>query len=333
MTNESVVVTHEGKSYTVREGMANYKNLCKALRDKEWEKVPGYLTIATTITQWSNDKFKIHETGEVTYNDSTLPRSFGARIAKMAADGEDPTPLFKFHERLLRNPSKRSVDQLWPFLEKVGIPLTKDGCFLAYKGVGSDYMDHHSGTICNKPGTLVKLPRNSISDDPREACHFGLHVGNDRYARSFAGNGKLMVCKVNPEHVVCVPYDSSQEKMRVCEYYVIGVHGSELPDTVYGGDEADEKPDAPGTETTVTKARMKSSKGEKKKPAATVIHKKKPQNNDFSSYKNLDVTKLMELSLDELRKYATYGLEIVGASKIPGGKTMLIKKILKARVD
>ncbi len=45
----------------------------------------------------------------------------------------------------------------------------------------------------------------------------------------------------------------------------------------------------------------------------------------------MDAQKLLEFSLDELRKYATYGLEIVGASKIAGGKTALVGKILKTR--
>jgi hypothetical protein len=39
----------------------------------------------------------------------------------------------------------------------------------------------------------------------------------------------------------------------------------------------------------------------------------------------------MEFSLDDLRRYATYGMEMVGASKVPGGKSALISKILELR--
>lgn len=51
----------------------------------------------------------------------------------------------------------------------------------------------------------------------------------------------------------------------------------------------------------------------------------------FDKFKNMDAQKLLELSLDDLRQYATYGLEIVGASKVAGGKTALVGKIIKVR--
>lgn len=327
-TAESLVVIYNGKTYTVKEGSPNFNNLRKALKDQDWDKVPDYLTVASSLTMWSNAKFKITESGEVTFEGEAVPRDFARRIVAMATEGENPTPLFKFYERLQRNPSKRSVDQLWPFLSKVGIPITKDGCFLAYKGVDSQFMDVHSGSISNRPGTTVKLPRNSVSDDPKEACHFGLHVGAKRYASGFGDT--VVVCKVDPEHVVCVPYDSNQEKMRTCEYKVIGLDGQDLPDTVF--DESEGKETEPEDEKVAEVVKTKQVKSkEKNKPPATVTTRTKPAGRSFDEFKKLDPGELLKKSIDELRKYATYGLEIIGASKIPGGKTALVKKILKAR--
>lgn len=339
LTTESAVVIYNDRTYTVKEGSPNFNNLRNALKNQDWDKVPDYLTVTSSITQWSNSKFCISENGDVTFEGNEVPRDFGKRIVAMATNGEDPTPLFKFYERLQRNPSKRSVDQLWPFLSKTGIPITKDGCFLAYKGVSSDFMDKHTGTISNKPGTTVKLPRNSVSDDPKEACHFGLHVGAKKYAAGFGET--VVICKVDPQHVVCVPYDHQQEKMRTCEYYVMGIDGQNLPDTVFDEEDIPEASEKNNDESEIDDVdeeevaevvKVTKVKSEKEgKPAATVTTRTKPKKKAFEAFKKLDTGDLMKKSIEDLRKYATYGLEIIGASKIPGGKTALVKKILKAR--
>lgn len=327
ITNESITVIHDGRAHTVREGQAQFKLLRHAIQNEQWDEIPKFFSVKSALSQWSNDKFKFDDNGSISYNGEPVPYDFGKKIISMATNGEDPTPLFKFYERLQRNPSSRSVDQLWAFLSKLSIPLTKTGCFLAYKGVRSDYMDRHSGTICNKPGTTITLPRNSISDDPREPCHFGLHVGAWDYASDFAGSGgKLVICEVDPEFVVCVPYDSGYEKMRVCQYKVIGEAGDALRDNVYDIDEVEETKEE--DKAAIVEKTINSAKG---KPAAQLEIRTKPEKKNFDKYKKWDVSKLLELSIDELRKYATYGLNIVGASKIRGGKTTLVKKILKVR--
>jgi hypothetical protein len=179
------------------------------------------------------------EDGQFTYNGASLPTELNQRVIKMATAGDDPTALFNFWERLQKNPSKRSVDQLFSFLSHQGIPFEKDGTFLAYKGVRSDLKDAHSGKFDNSPGNVHEMPRNQISDDPNHACHEGFHVGALAYASGFSQ--RVVICRVDPEHVVCVPYDASAQKMRVCKYEVIGFHnGQELSSTVHTEPEYDE---------------------------------------------------------------------------------------------
>lgn len=350
-TTESITVVWEGVSHTVKKGTTNFEPLRRALQEKRWDDVPKHLTVEESLSNWSDKKFKIGN-NQVTYQGVPVPHSFGRRVLMMATKGESVTPLLMFYERLQRNPSKRSVDQLWDFLDHMKIPLTKDGCFLAYKGVRDDFKDVHSGKIDNKPGNTVELPRNSISDDPREACHFGLHVGAESYATGFGKT--VVVCKVDPEHVVCVPYDHSHQKMRVCKYVVIGIAGGELSSTLDDRDEEnwvegegqsqeDERNEIPDTEeeedeesdkpvvVEKEKATVTKVKSDKKKPAAKITTPVNHKKSEFDKYKKFDYPELIELSLDELRKYATYGLDIVGASKIAGGKTALIGKILSVR--
>lgn len=256
------------------------------------------LSTKSSIEKWATGKFKVAEEGKILYNGKEVPASLSARIHAMATDGESPEPLFKFWERLEKNPSYRSVNQLYDFLQNQNIPIIEDGTFYAYKAVRADYRDIHSGTILNKIGTTISMPRNQISDDPEVPCHEGLHVGALEYASSFGGpDSRLIICKIDPEHVVCVPRDHDAQKMRVCQYKVIGNHGTELPSTSMKSDDAEK----------VTKKRGKSK------------------------LDSMDGPELLSRSIEELRIYASSVLKIVGAYKIPGGKVSLVQAILKAR--
>lgn len=360
ITRESIIVVMNGKTYPVQKGSPNFLGLRNALNNEDWEEVPKHLTIEKAVKAWSNDKFII-EGGKVTYLGESIPYDITTRIISMVTNGENPTSLFNFYERLQKNPSFRSVEQLYGFLKHENIPITPEGFILTYKMVRQDYKDVHSGTFDNSPGTIQEMPRNKISDDPLLACHDGFHVGALSYAQSFHSGGRLVVCKVDPEHVVCVPHDSSSRKVRVCKYEVIGLYGSELPSTSFVEKVpeapevlADEEEDAEedwkekwgesdddGVEDEVEEDEESEDVTEEEKPVVTpkaTLPKKvvppsdvRPVRKGFAKYSKLDMGGLLDLSLDELRKYATYGLSIVGASKIPGGKVALVDRIIKSR--
>lgn len=382
LTNESITVIYEGKPYVVQKGSPHFIPLRKAILAERWKDVPKNLTIAKSINTWAKGKFTIQ--GETfLYEGQPVTESLNQRIVQMAKAGEDPTPLFKFWERLQKNPSMRSVEQLWPFMQHEGIPLTKEGCLLTYKGVKHDFKDAHTGTISNKPGTTHEMPRNKISDDPREACHFGFHVGALAYAQGFSD--RVVICEVDPENVVCVPYDHSNQKMRICKYRVIGLHnGVPLASTTHeeetttqlspGVEEPDNydpendflanpceecgckippdlaqednlyhdvtcslhNPDYPPVEkrpkSSAPKAPVKKVTGRDKKKAHKAKKKEaKKMIAGFEKLNKMDSAALFEQSLDTLRTYAGKGLKVIGASKIPGGKTALIATILEAR--
>jgi len=379
LTNESITVVFEGKPHVVQKGSPQFNALRKAIIAENWKAVPKNLTVAKSIKDWAKGKFTLKGDNFFYFDGAQLPADINTRIIKMATAGEDPTPLFKFWERLQKNPSMRSVQQLWPFLHHKGIPLTKDGCFLAYKGVKENFKDAHTGTVDNKPGVVNKMPRNQISDDPNHACHEGFHVGALEYAKSFSA--RVVVCEVDPENVVCVPYDSSQQKMRVCEYKVVGNHnGSYLPSTTFTEDtsakghtsaraedsaydpekdflampcdECGAKMPAEYIDTECSyhlvectnydeftpeepeeeKKPAKKVKGKDKKKAHKAMKKAgKKLAQSFDKLKAMGMPELLAESLDTLRAYAGHGLKIVGASKIPGGKTALVAVILKTR--
>ena len=140
-------------------------------------------------------------------------------------EGFDITPLTNFIDNVMVNPSKRAVDELYGFLEYGNLPLTPDGCFLAYKVVGSNYYkDKHSGTFDNHIGSTCRMVRNHVDDNKEQTCSTGLHFCSREYAENFfySYNDHMMVIKINPRDVVSIPVDYNNTKGRCCLYEVVG---------------------------------------------------------------------------------------------------------------
>jgi len=333
-TQDTITVFVDGTPYTFAAGTAQYHGLRDAIFRQDWDAVPRHLTVAGALQQWLCDRFTVDSANLISYQGYHLPDTMSRRIVAMVTAGESPAPLFAFYERLARNPSHRSVQNLWSFLQHSGIPLETDGTFLAYKGVSADLKDMRTGHIDNSPGQTVRMPRNQISDDSRKTCEQGLHVGALEYAKDWGP--RVVICRVDPEHIVCVPDDYDGQKMRTCEYTVVGEWintGEALPSTTmqvedegvddeWGGDvEYDDDDDEIDDEI---------EEVAKSKPKRVVVTTN-PTKPKAAAFARMNPGKLMEQSIDDLRKYASAHLKIIGAYKIPGGKSALVSAVLKAR--
>lgn len=148
------------------------------------------------------------------------------RILRFMSDGLPVEPLIKFLERLLANPSRRSIKELYTFLEHRALPICEDGCFLAYKGVKSDFKDVHSGKFDNSVGTTNSMPRSKVDDDFRRGCSYGFHVGSLEYATGWGP--QTVICKIDPADVVSVPEDCNFQKLRTAKYTVVDVYQGAL---------------------------------------------------------------------------------------------------------
>lgn len=338
VTQDSIVLVLDGTTHTVKKGTANFLPLREALLKEDWAALPQFVTVARSIEHWAKGFFTVRG-DQFHYKDQALPTDLNARIVAMATKNEDPTFLLKFWERLQLNPSHRSVQQLFPFLQHEGIAIDQDGFILAYKSVREDYKDHHSGTVVNKPGSKHEMERNRVSDDPNHACHFGFHVGALAYAEGFGSSPKrIMICRIDPADVVSIPFDAGCQKMRVCKYEVLGHYGITLPSTTFNtlekvevplsevkrhgaDDEAYEEDDeAYEDDDDLTYEDEEEEKDEEED--------EEPEGHEFD---DLNGNELMKQPIELLRKYASGYLSIVGASKIPGGKEALVGRILEVR--
>lgn len=320
ITNDTVtVITDDGSTVTVKRGEPNFASLRDALLSGDWRRARENVTVKKKIADWAKGRFSYDEvTACFAFDGRPVPSELNERIIEMATRDEDPQSLFNFFERLSRNPSMRSVEQLFKFLKHVGIPITDAGTFLAYKGVNQNLTDKHTGKFDNSPGKTHKMPRNQISDDPRHACHVGFHVGSESYAKGFGE--RVVVCEVDPENVVCVPYDCSEQKMRVCEYTVIGHHGCTLPTTAIG------REDVPAPQSEPPAAAEQNDLAAEV-TAVTASARSVPAK--YERFLAMTPAQLLTVPYKELREYATHGLKIVGASKITGGRTAIVNKILE----
>lgn len=195
-------------------------------------KVKGVKRVLDTVVEFDG--------ANVTVNGKPVHNAVSKRIVEFAQEGLPFEPLVKFLARLSQNPSYQSQQELFDFLEHKNLPITEDGCFLAYKAVRSDFMDKYSGTIHNGIGKTISIERCNVDDNRSVACSAGLHVGALEYVVGYGNVGvdRIVICKVDPADAVSVPTDSSHQKLRTCRYEVVGEFKGELVKPLYASNQS-----------------------------------------------------------------------------------------------
>jgi len=165
----------------------------------------------------------------------SLPMSFAEKIMKAEKQGDTVklNAYRNFWTLLSLNPDPDVRQNLFKFLEKWGMVITKSGLFVGYRNAdlyregnqyeGTIYTDHHSGTTRIMIGRMVTLPREKCDCDSNVSCSSGLHIGGTSWLdRYYYGNYGL-VCLVNPVDVCAVPWYSGDNygKLRCCAYLPI----------------------------------------------------------------------------------------------------------------
>lgn len=218
-----ISIVLNNKPYTIYKNDARFERVKTILKNQDWENIEAALDTVKTISKFSNGNIEVFE-NTVTYKGKPINNVVVSRILDFISKDFPVNSLMNFLNKLMENPSQNSINQLYTFLESYKLPICDDGDFVAHKSVKNDFKDHHTGKISNAIGKTVKMDRNLIKDDPQSACGTGLHIGATEYVRGFS-TGKCILVKVNPKNVVSVPHDCSAQKIRVCEYKVIGEVG------------------------------------------------------------------------------------------------------------
>lgn len=222
MLDNGVSMSLGMKPYNVDYSHPNFDKIVDALRNEEWDVVEELINVAKSVLKFVGDKITVDvDNGVVYYLGEELHGSLVERILRMMREGFDIKPLINFLNNLMQNPSKRSVDELYGFLEYGKMPITSDGHFLAYKRVNEDYTSCHDRKTDNSIGMIVEMPRNKVDDNKDSTCSYGLHFCSHEYLKSFSGV-RVVVLKINPADVVSIPIDYNHTKGRACKYLVVG---------------------------------------------------------------------------------------------------------------
>lgn len=166
---------------------------------------------------------------EVRVDGQTTHGHIAERLLEMLREGFDVLPLARMLQRLDDAPIKNVKDQFLRWLEKSHMPLTEDGCVIAYKYVREDYTDGWSGRIDNHVGAVIqRLEVNSVNADPENTCAAsGYHFCSFGYLHG--QQPRIMLVKIAPEDVCSFP--STEEAKGRCLFYEIidEVPSDELP--------------------------------------------------------------------------------------------------------
>lgn len=222
LQGKNIILVVDGKSHTIsKDTHMNYGKIVDALKAKEWDELRELVEPAKAIVNFGKGYVKI-EDGVVYWKGSVFNNALSNRMIEMYQEGFPIDPMVRFMENLMQNPSKRSVDQVYGFLEKNSLPITEDGHFLAFKRVKNSYLDIHSGTIDNSVGKIVEMDRNLVDDNPDSHCSTGLHFCSESYLNSFgSAREPVMILKINPADVVSIPTDYNGAKGRCMKYEVV----------------------------------------------------------------------------------------------------------------
>lgn len=251
----NVTFIHDGDLLVADGDHPNFKKIVLALADEDSD--PAEIALLFDIERVVRRTFsKLSERvtvrdGKVTFDNEEANGILPDAILRALDEGADLAPLVNFYDKVMQNPQADSRESLYRWLEAEDFTITPNGNILAYKGVNpvdgddgvyeSSYGGHAfvndvevNGKVRQSVGDVVTMPRSEVTFDPRTPCSAGLHVGTDKYARSFATTTLLV--EVNPRDVVSVPTDYSNQKVRVCRYKIVSTSDGKITSLVHNGE-------------------------------------------------------------------------------------------------
>lgn len=221
LTPNKLTIVGNQKHIQIEKDNIYWDECCRLLKEKKFEEIIQLIDIKNNLIEYMNGNISIVNDC-VLIEGKQVHNRIVDRIIQFKNEGYDFIPLINFMKNQLLNPSEDSVTDLYDFIEHGNMPITSDGCFLAYKVVGSDYLDRHSNTFDNHIGCICEMNREDVDSNREVSCSTGLHVCTYDYISSFIShNDHIMIVKVNPKDVVSVPTDYNQSKMRCCKYIVV----------------------------------------------------------------------------------------------------------------
>lgn len=214
--------------YAVKDALVRYGEATTVYDEQEiLDEIRDLVDIRTFIARVTEGRVEVSD-NEVRFDGVPVKGVIAERLIHIIREGLDVRPLARFLDRVSNNPIVTARDEIYLFLESGNMPITDDGCFLAFKKVKGDYSSSHSGPdgklFYNHIGTIPTLPREECNTDRNETCASGLHFCSFQYLPDFGlgEESRVVIVKVAPEDVVAIPYDYNNSKGRAWRYAIVG---------------------------------------------------------------------------------------------------------------
>jgi len=236
----TVMVIEDGKNtvLTTTASNPNWTKILAALKNQDQEKLVNLMSVKNTVEAYTESNVVI-EDGNVFFKGRQLHGLDVDRLLEFARNGIPFLPLARFLEKKVNNPSFRSINEMYKFLEHREMTITPQGTVIGYKGVSDNYYSimgntatimvsgetDSGGHILNTVGADIRCDRSCVCDDYRQGCSPGLHIGSLSYAKGWGT--RVMIVEFDPADVVSVPDDCECQKLRACAYKVIGEYKGE----------------------------------------------------------------------------------------------------------
>lgn len=268
----NIIMILDGSAATVSPSHINFKRIKEDLEAGNFDNIKALYNIVESVKKASNGEIDLSSSAaDVSVKISGDPAKYAIaeRIIKGLSIGEDMNKYKLFMANCQLNPSKIAIEELYQFLQNCNLPITDDGCFLAFKKVDSDFYDLHSHTVPHyTPDHLTKIgagpelfkgvygkraevkltcvyesgvqhlqismPREKVDSNRYNLCSSGLHFCSKSYLPKFGWSerAKILIVKINPKDVVSIPPDYNLSKGRASSYVVMSLLSEDL-ETVF----------------------------------------------------------------------------------------------------
>lgn len=223
--DDEVIVVLNNVPYVIYSEDHRYWDVMKAIADKDEKALYDKLSLVTRANnmhvELAEEGFEKTDDG-YTYLGNPIAMDLGSYFRAALNGGTWPS-VVAFIKRLFDNPSNDTRQRLFGFMETNKLPIRSDGTFLAFKVVTENYLDKHTKSVDNTPGTEVpRFPWAQVDTDPNNTCSRGYHACSKEYLSSFYCPGdRIVSVAVGPEDVGAIPSDYNNSKLRCRGYKVI----------------------------------------------------------------------------------------------------------------
>jgi hypothetical protein len=219
---KSLTIMRDGEAHMLDDTDARFTKIASLLRQEppDVDEAIRMLDVETLVTAVSEGRVSITPDG-VTFEGAPLDGYMAEKLVAIAGSGMNVTPWMRFMDNLMENPQGDLREDVFKWMEVGKLPITEDGCIVAFKKVRDNYTDVHTGKFSNTVGSVLEMPREQCDSNRHRTCSTGFHFCSADYLSHFGGQ-RVMIVKVDPRDVTAIPSDYNNSKGRCCRYEVTG---------------------------------------------------------------------------------------------------------------